>query len=716
MSAAPSDTPSAAAPAKDAQNGCLPRGFRLREFVIERVLGDGGFGVVYSALDLRLERRVAIKEYMPSSLARRDTDYSVQMLTSKRHRDAFEVGLRSFINEARLLARFEHPALIKVHQFWQEKGTAYMVMPYYAAPTLRNWVRSQQQPVGEAWLRAFLLSAMEAVEVMHGESCLHRDIAPDNILVLKDANPLLLDFGAARRVIGDLRKALTVIVKPGFAPLEQYADTVKMKQGPWTDVYALAAVGHFVITGHPPAPAVSRVLADEVVPLRVRAKGRYSDALLGALDTALAVKPERRPQTIAAFRDLLLSTQPGEWEPTRLVRRAPEGSVTHKAIVAATRPATINPPQESTPARERAEQAAPRSVQKAAAPVGASPRTVPSALRATATTMQRSAARLADVTTLTHAVRESMSPSKQHSRWVGIAGYAAALLAFGGALALTSYLVEGYVESNARGEAMASIVRKMEAPVRVETPVAETAPARLSGSTAMVEAKPTEVTLAPSRLDPPSEVTVAPAPAPVSAHVHVSAPAPRPVSAPVSAPVKAPVSAQVAAPARAAKPKPAAHAKVATIERTPSDAGKAALLLTAAAPATSSAPAPAASHGKTRGLDELVVPLERAADIAQVASVELVVAAPPQPAPLRAIARPQPQFPASAVKEGVRDGRVLAQMTVNGDGSIGRVDIVEAQPRNVFDKEVRRALSGWRYEAPGQPRHTTVEFVFKLDE
>src|SRR5215470_10733842 len=200
MSAAPSDTPAVSSPPAaggQANHGCLPRGYRLREFVIERVLGDGGFGVVYSALDLRLERRVAIKEYMPSSLATRATDYSVQMLTSQRHRDAFEIGLRSFINEARLLARFEHPALVKVHQFWQEKGTAYMVMPFHSAPTLRTWIRSRQEPVSEAWLRGFLLRAMEAVEVMHAEACLHRDIAPDNILVLNDAKPLLLDFGAA---------------------------------------------------------------------------------------------------------------------------------------------------------------------------------------------------------------------------------------------------------------------------------------------------------------------------------------------------------------------------------------------------------------------------------------------------------------------------------------------------------------------------------------
>jgi len=653
----------------------------LREFVIERVLGDGGFGVVYAALDLRLERRVAIKEYMPSALATRDTDYSVQMLTSQRHRAAFEIGLRSFINEARLLARFEHPALIKVHQFWQEKGTAYMVMPFHSSPTLRAWIRAQREPIDEAWLRTFLLAAMEAVEVLHAESCLHRDIAPDNILVLKDFAPLLLDFGAARRVIGDLRKALTVIVKPGFAPLEQYADTVKMKQGPWTDVYALAAVAHYALTGHAPAPAVSRVLADEVVPLRVRLKGKYSDALLGAIDTALAVKPERRPQTIAAFRNLLQSDQAGEWEPTRLIRHAAVGSTTHKSIALATDAAQM---AAARTGQNLSPTAAPKSVQRTAAPATIGSRTgAPATMKSQAATLQRSAARFSEIGTLAEAVRATISASVRQSRWLGPAGYAAALLACGGALALTAYGVESYLVASSKPATAATVLAQKPEPAPQPAPVPrETAPARLSGTEAMVEARPTEVTLAPAKIDLRSLAPVAPAPAPVAA-----------------------------APA---KPKAVPQSKVSTIERSHNEAGTAALLLTAAAPVPTAANA--AAQPKTRGLDEMVVPLERAAEIAHVAPVELVVSAQPEPAPLRAIDRPQPQFPVAAAKGGVRDGRVLAQLTVNGDGSIGRVDILDAQPRNVFDKEVRRALASWRYEAPGQPRQTTVEFVFKLEQ
>src|SRR5262252_9019207 len=695
MSAASSDTSAVSSvPGGQPNHGCLPRGFRLREFVIERVLGDGGFGVVYSALDLRLERRVAIKEYMPSSLATRATDYSVQMLTSQRHRDAFEIGLRSFINEARLLARFEHPALVKVHQFWQEKGTAYMVMPFYSAPTLRAWIRDRAEPVSEAWLRSFLLGTMEAVEVLHAESCLHRDIAPDNILVLKDAAPLLLDFGAARRVIGDLRKALTVIVKPGFAPLEQYADTVKMKQGPWSDVYALAAVAHYALTGSAPAPAVSRILADEVVPLRICLKGQYSDALLGAIDTALAVKPERRPQTIAAFRSLLQSDRADEWEPTRLIVRAPVGSITHQSIVAATDTTQMAAARSESDAPRTA---APKSMQPTTARVTARVK-----LSKEATALPRSAWTQSNtMSTLVHAMRATVSDSARHSRWLGAAGYAAALLGFGGALALTAYGLEAYVDASTNPRTMAAVIeQKIEpAPRPVPAPVAERTPA-LSGTDAMVKAKPAEVTLAPAKIDAKSLPPVAPPPA----------------SPPIAG-------------APAAKPK-ATSQPSSTVDRGQHETGNAALLLTASAPAPVAARS--ASAPKTRGMDQMVAPLERAAEVTNVASVELVVAPPTESAlraphavershqesaqrPLHLLARSQPEFPASAVQDGIRDGRVLAQLTVNSDGSVGRVDIVDAQPSNVFDKEVRRAVSAWRYEAPGQQRQTTVEFVFKVE-
>jgi TonB family protein len=724
MNAARTEPPVVLQAAPPPSVGNLPRGYRLREFVIERVLGDGGFGVVYSAIDLRLERRVAIKEYMPSALATREADYSVQMLTSPRHRNAFEVGLRSFINEARLLARFEHPALIKVHQFWQEKGTAYMVMPFYAAPTLRTWIRSRTEPVAEAWLRSYLLAAMDALEALHAESCMHRDIAPDNMLVLDDGSPLLLDFGAARRVLGDLRRALTVIVKPGYAPLEQYADTVAMRQGPWTDVYALAAVAHFAITGHAPAPAVSRVLADEVVPLRTRAHGRYSDALLGAIDTALAVRPERRPQSIAAFRGLLLSTQAGEWEPTRLVVRAatvpagldPAAAGLRKPVRPASLPATpvasgdgehVAPDAtvdddatvfSGAPVDEGDEPATTHD--ETVARTGTAERTLPTFAGAPASRGWKPATgewkqqALTLVARLGAVARESLVRAHsvlRGSRWVAPAVLGAAGLACCGALAMTAYLVDQHFDVMPKPRVVAPVAAApavaapplaaaavaLQVPqAAAATPEASTPETRLSGTAAMAAAAPSEVTLAPARIEAPKS----------------------------AAPV-----ATAAAPARKSKSTP--QRSVTTVERAAEPIAAAVLVPAAPAPKED---APAAA--KTRSVEPLVLPLERAAEIAQVAPVELVIAQPVKPAPLRALDRPQPEFPAAAVKEGVKDGRVLAQVQVNADGSIGRVDILEARPRSVFDREVRRALAGWRYEAPGEVRHTTVEFLFRLEQ
>ncbi len=240
-------TGAAAPPDKADDSLSLRIGTRMAEFEITGRVGEGGFSIVYLALDHSLERTVALKEYMPSSLAARVGDTRVQP-RSNRYRDTFEAGLRSFVNEAKLLAQFDHPALVKVYRFWEANGTAYMVMPFYQGVTLKDAARALPTPPDEAWLMTLLAPMTEALMVVHAERCYHRDIAPDNVLLLAGSGkPLLLDFGAARRVIGDMTQALTVILKPGYAPIEQYAEVPGMKQGPWTDVYALAARG---LLGH----------------------------------------------------------------------------------------------------------------------------------------------------------------------------------------------------------------------------------------------------------------------------------------------------------------------------------------------------------------------------------------------------------------------------------------------------------------------------------
>ena len=293
----------------------LPAGTRLGEFEVTETIGEGGFGIVYLAWDHSLERKVALKEYMPSSIASRIGASEIKP-RSARHQETFEAGLKSFINEAKLLAQFDHPSLLKVYRFWEANGTAYMVMPFLEGLTLRDTVRGFASPPDEAWILALLAPLFDALTMLHASQIYHRDIAPDNVLLMADTGrPLLLDFGAARRVIGDMTQALTAILKPGYAPVEQYAEVPGLKQGPWTDVYALAAVVHWMILGKTPSPSVGRMFDDAQVSVAEKAAGRYSLQFLGAIDRALAVLPDKRTQTIDDFRRDLTGGEPGSMAP-----------------------------------------------------------------------------------------------------------------------------------------------------------------------------------------------------------------------------------------------------------------------------------------------------------------------------------------------------------------------------------------------------------------
>lgn len=323
----------------DNDNNALPAGATLGEFEILKVIGIGGFGIVYLANDHSLQRKIALKEYMPSSLAERSSRSHVTV-RSERHAETFQAGMRSFINEARLLAQFDHPSLLKVYRFWEANGTAYMAMPFYEGLTLSQTLRGRSTPPDEAWLKSLLAPLLNALETIHAEQCFHRDISPDNIMMLADDKPLLLDFGAARRAIGDMAQAFTVILKPGYAPIEQYADVATMQQGPWTDIYALASVVHFAITGRAPVPSVARMISDPLVPLAQTAAGQYSDTFLKAIDRALSVRPEDRPQSVAELRSILglqsatKSSMPTKTEPQlaepipKAINVAPKKSLT----------------------------------------------------------------------------------------------------------------------------------------------------------------------------------------------------------------------------------------------------------------------------------------------------------------------------------------------------------------------------------------------------
>jgi len=293
-----------AAPADDVEHAlmALPKGTRFGELEILGTLGVGGFGIVYLAVDHALEREIAIKEYMPSQFAQRDGQSQVSV-RAESMRETFEVGRRSFVNEARLLARFDHPSLLKVYRFWEANGTAYMAMPRLVGQSLREARSAQTTPPPEAWVRRIFDAILGGLEVLHLQNVWHRDVAPDNIFLPADgAPPILLDFGAARQAIGDRDQVFTAILKPSFAPIEQYAEANGLRQGPWTDFYALAAVTYELLTGHPPQPCTARAMSDELGPLFTPG---YSPVFLAALDWALRVAPHQRPQSAAAWREVL---------------------------------------------------------------------------------------------------------------------------------------------------------------------------------------------------------------------------------------------------------------------------------------------------------------------------------------------------------------------------------------------------------------------------
>lgn len=283
----------------------LPAGTRFGELEIVRTIGVGGFGIVYLARDHVLQRVVALKEYMPAELARRGPQQEV-LVRSPAAAEAFEAGRRSFNNEARLLARFDHPSVLKVYRFWEANGTAYMAMPYLPGRTLKAWRESLAGPPPEAQTLAVMLPVLDGLAHLHAEGILHRDISPDNILLPDGGgDPVLLDFGAARRAIGERTQTVATILKPRFAPIEQYGEEDGLRQGAWTDLYALGAVMHYLLLGHPPPQATARAVADGYLRLADRGVPGWSRPALAAIDWALAVRPDDRPATAQALIEAL---------------------------------------------------------------------------------------------------------------------------------------------------------------------------------------------------------------------------------------------------------------------------------------------------------------------------------------------------------------------------------------------------------------------------
>jgi TPR repeat protein len=284
---------------------------------IVRVVGSGGFGMTYEAEDLSLRTTVAIKEYYPVEFGDRDSSMSVRA-KSERHKQTFDWGRSNFLQEARTLARFEHRAIVRVLRVFEAHATAYMVMRFEQGKNFEAWLKDLGRRPTQEELDRIAAPLLDALELMHSQSFLHRDIAPDNVIIRPDGTPVLLDFGTARRKVAEMSRALTGIVKAGYSPQEQYAADGRL-QGPWSDIYALGGMLYRAVAGKPPEESTLRAIDDHMVPATKAASGGFRPGFLAAIDACLKVRLAERPQSIAELRPVLLGSDP---PPRRTARQA----------------------------------------------------------------------------------------------------------------------------------------------------------------------------------------------------------------------------------------------------------------------------------------------------------------------------------------------------------------------------------------------------------
>jgi len=282
----------------------LPAGTRVEEYELVSVIGHGSFGITYLAEDTNLGTRLAIKEYLPKDWAIRDSTQTVRAKNTGLS-ETLERGKQAFLNEARILARVTHPNIVSVRRFFRAYGTAYIVMDFIGGRSLGD-ILDHDFPAGgypSTQVKRLVVSVLEGLSALHGAGIIHRDLKPGNILIEPSGNPILVDFGAARNFQRSLQRGMTVIMTPGYAPIEQYSD--EDEQGPFTDIYAVGALAYRAITGRAPEEPYKRLGRSSFVPASAAGAGRYPAALLTAIDWALAVQPQDRPQSAAALLTVL---------------------------------------------------------------------------------------------------------------------------------------------------------------------------------------------------------------------------------------------------------------------------------------------------------------------------------------------------------------------------------------------------------------------------
>jgi serine/threonine protein kinase/peptidoglycan hydrolase-like protein with peptidoglycan-binding domain len=326
--------------ASDVDIVALRPGARIGRHEVLAVLGQGGFGITYRARDSQLNREVAIKEYLPTSLAYRADGTTVLPRSTKVAED-FTWGRDRFVAEGQTLASLHHaPGIVRVFDFLEVNGTAYIVMEMLHGDTLEARIK-RDGPLGGEAVERILWTLLDGLEQVHDAGFLHRDIKPGNILLDAHGKPTLIDFGASRAAMAGRTTAMTAIFTPGYAAAEQMTSA---KQGPWTDIYALSATLYNAIAGKAPPNAFDRMLDDEYEPLAKLAPAGIAPGIVAGIDAGLAVRASDRPQSIAGWRTLLSMASPGAADATQVASRR---TIDPAATVVARTP-TIQPTRQPT--------------------------------------------------------------------------------------------------------------------------------------------------------------------------------------------------------------------------------------------------------------------------------------------------------------------------------------------------------------------------------
>jgi len=285
-------------------NQPLPNGHALEEYTIDRQLSLGGFSIVYLATDPE-GKQVAIKEYLPNSLALRGKD-DIKPVISAEHLGAFRYGMKCFFEEGRSLARLSHPNVIRVLNFFRANETVYMVMEYEHGRTLQEFIQKHQGHISERFIRGVFTRMLNGLREVHSHKLLHLDLKPSNIYLRNDNTPVLIDFGAARQTLASDQPILKPMYTPGFASPEHYGSRKDL--GPWSDIYSVGASMYACLAGSAPQAADERLKKDNLAPAMLRWDGQFSDRLLEIIDWCLNLNHLYRPQSVFALQKALVET------------------------------------------------------------------------------------------------------------------------------------------------------------------------------------------------------------------------------------------------------------------------------------------------------------------------------------------------------------------------------------------------------------------------